>query len=91
MWSLKSSDFVCFAHSFSSLFSSSSSIFSFSSLSLPIDSFKYPLCVRDVGKALLTTAIWNDSLFLSSQDVMDYSLVVGIDEEKGELVVGIIG
>ncbi len=30
------------------------------------------------------------ALFLSNLNVMDYSLVVGIDEEKGELVVGIV-
>ena len=35
-------------------------------------------------------SIWNDSLFLSSLNVMDYSILVGIDEENGSLVVGII-
>ena len=34
--------------------------------------------------------MWNDTLFLSKLNVMDYSLLVGIDEEKHELVVGIV-
>ena len=53
--------------------------------------FMNPLCVRDKAKALLTTAIWNDTLFLSSLSVMDYSLVVGYDNKNNCLVVGIIG
>ena len=40
---------------------------------------------------MLTLAISHDSQFLSSNLVMDYSLLVGVDEEKKELVVGIIG
>jgi len=36
-------------------------------------------------------AITNDSKFLASQMVMDYSLLVGLDDESNELVVGIIG
>lgn len=36
-------------------------------------------------------AINNDVTFLASQSVMDYSLLVGLDETKSELVVGIIG
>jgi len=42
-------------------------------------------------KALLTMAIYNDTLFLSSLNVMDYSLLVGFDSSKNEIVVGIIG
>jgi 1-phosphatidylinositol-3-phosphate 5-kinase len=38
----------------------------------------------------LGLAIWNDSLFISSLNVMDYSILVGIDEENGTFVVGII-
>jgi hypothetical protein len=34
--------------------------------------------------------VWNDSLFLSSLNVMDYSLIVGLDD-SGQLIVGIIG
>ena len=35
-------------------------------------------------------SILNDTLFLSIINVLDYSILVGIDEEKMELVVGII-
>lgn len=36
-------------------------------------------------------AINNDVTFLASQSIMDYSLLVGLDESCQELVVGIIG
>jgi 1-phosphatidylinositol-3-phosphate 5-kinase len=41
-------------------------------------------------KTVLLTALTNDSKFLGTQKVMDYSLLVGFDEEKRELVVGVI-
>lgn len=53
--------------------------------------YSNPICVREESKATLGMTIWNDTLFLSSLNVMDYSLLVGVDEEKNELVVGIIG
>ena len=53
--------------------------------------FESPLCVDEHSKATITLAVWNDTLFLSSIFVMDYSLIVGIDESNGEFVVGIIG
>lgn len=49
-----------------------------------------PIFVGNKAKRLLERAVWNDTSFLASIDVMDYSLLVGIDEEKRELVVGII-
>uniref|UniRef100_T1E1T0 1-phosphatidylinositol-3-phosphate 5-kinase n=1 Tax=Cupiennius salei TaxID=6928 RepID=T1E1T0_CUPSA len=49
-----------------------------------------PLYIRPHCKTVLTLAISNDTQFLADQSVMDYSLLVGLDEEKGELVVGII-
>jgi 1-phosphatidylinositol-3-phosphate 5-kinase len=39
----------------------------------------------------LRGALYNDSKFLSDINVMDYSLVVGVDSQKNELVVGIVG
>ena len=36
-------------------------------------------------------ALYNDSKFLAELNVMDYSLVVGVDSVKNELVVGIVG
>jgi len=49
-----------------------------------------PLFIRPHSKAILSKAIYNDTEFLSTNMVMDYSLLVGIDEAKSELVVGII-
>ncbi|WWD18488.1 hypothetical protein CI109_102940 [Kwoniella shandongensis] len=52
--------------------------------------YKHPLYLRDHSKRILRTALFNDTLFLSNLNVMDYSLVVGVDSEKHELVVGIV-
>ncbi|KAH9626215.1 hypothetical protein KSS87_000094 [Heliosperma pusillum] len=49
-----------------------------------------PLFVGNKAKRLLERAVWNDTSFLASVDVMDYSLLVGVDDEKHELVLGII-
>ncbi|RVW77057.1 1-phosphatidylinositol-3-phosphate 5-kinase FAB1A [Vitis vinifera] len=49
-----------------------------------------PIFVGNKAKRLLERAVWNDTSFLASIDVMDYSLLVGVDEEKHELVLGII-
>lgn len=49
-----------------------------------------PIFVGNKAKRLLERAVWNDTSFLALVDVMDYSLLVGVDEEKHELVLGII-
>lgn len=49
-----------------------------------------PIFVGNKAKRLLERAVWNDTSFLASIDVMDYSLLVGVDEERHELVLGII-
>ncbi|KAI3912890.1 hypothetical protein MKW98_012832 [Papaver atlanticum] len=49
-----------------------------------------PIFLGNKAKRLLERAVWNDTSFLASIDVMDYSLLVGVDEEKNELVLGII-
>lgn len=49
-----------------------------------------PIFVGNKAKRLLERAVWNDTSFLASVDVMDYSLLVGLDEENHQLVVGII-
>lgn len=49
-----------------------------------------PIFVGNKAKRLLERAVWNDTAFLASIDVMDYSLLVGLDEENHELVLGII-
>ena len=52
--------------------------------------YESPLFVREHSKKLLRASVWNDTLFLSKQNVMDYSLMVAIDKDRRELVVGII-
>jgi 1-phosphatidylinositol-3-phosphate 5-kinase len=49
-----------------------------------------PLFAREHSKKLLRASVFNDTLFLARQDVMDYSLMVAVDEVRKELVVGII-
>lgn len=49
-----------------------------------------PLYVLPHSKVVLMAAIQNDTEFLSAQSVMDYSLLVGLDSENKELVLGII-
>eukprot|EP01018_Ginkgo_biloba_P039388 Gb_11903 [translate_table: standard] len=49
-----------------------------------------PVFVGNKAKHLLERAVWNDTAFLTSINVMDYSLLVGVDEDRRELVVGII-
>lgn len=53
--------------------------------------FQSPLFIRAHAKEILRSSLHNDTLFLSGHNVMDYSLLVGIDEERRELVVGIVG
>jgi len=49
-----------------------------------------PLFAREHSKKLLRASVWNDTLFLARQNVMDYSLMIAVDEDRKELVVGII-
>jgi hypothetical protein len=53
--------------------------------------YESPLFVRQVSKRVLRHSLWNDTLFLAKMNVMDYSLVIGIDEENSDLILGIIG
>lgn len=39
----------------------------------------------------LSDSLYNDTQFLVQIDVMDYSLLVGFDDEKNEIIVGIVG
>lgn len=52
--------------------------------------FGRPMPMHDRAKEVFHMSILNDTLFLSIINVLDYSILVGIDEEKMELVVGII-
>lgn len=49
-----------------------------------------PLYVGTKSKRILQRAVWNDTTFLNSINVMDYSLLVGVDTHRRELVCGII-
>jgi 1-phosphatidylinositol-3-phosphate 5-kinase len=49
------------------------------------------LVTREASKALISMCVYNDAHFLSKHNIMDYSLLVGVDETNQELVVGIIG
>lgn len=49
-----------------------------------------PLFVREHSKKLLRTCVYNDTLFLTKMNVMDYSLVIGMDVENKTIVAGII-
>jgi len=49
-----------------------------------------PIFVREHTKKLLKACVWNDTLFLSQQNVMDYSLMAGFDDTHREIIVGII-
>ncbi|KAK3341347.1 hypothetical protein B0T25DRAFT_338973 [Lasiosphaeria hispida] len=52
--------------------------------------YESPLFAREHSKRLLRSSVWNDTLFLARRDVMDYSLMIAVDDVKKELVVGII-
>lgn len=52
--------------------------------------YESPLFAREHSKKLLRASVWNDTLFLARQNVMDYSLMIAVDEKRKELVVGII-
>ncbi|SPO21186.1 probable FAB1 - phosphatidylinositol 3-phosphate 5-kinase [Ustilago trichophora] len=49
-----------------------------------------PIFIREHSKKLLRASLYNDSLFLADMNVMDYSLMVGVDRQSKQLVVGII-
>lgn len=49
------------------------------------------MSVHEQSKAILELAIENDTEFLSKCNIMDYSLLVGIDKDKHEMTVGIVG
>ncbi|KAL2467538.1 putative 1-phosphatidylinositol-3-phosphate 5-kinase FAB1D [Forsythia ovata] len=54
------------------------------------DMIDSPLYISKKSKRNLQRAVWNDTTFLQSINVMDYSLLVGVDTQRRELVCGII-
>lgn len=49
-----------------------------------------PMPLTDIANTIFQMSILNDTLFLSIINVLDYSILVGFDDENQELVVGII-
>lgn len=50
-----------------------------------------PFYLREHSKRIMRGALWNDSKFLAKLDIMDYSLLVAVDSENNDLIVGIVG
>lgn len=50
-----------------------------------------PFYLREHAKRILRGSLYSDTKFLEDINVMDYSLVVGVDSQKNELVTGIVG
>lgn len=59
--------------------------------SLQIVSWSKPLYILSHSKTVLREAINRDASFLEKNDVMDYSLLVGLNSDGKMLVLGIIG
>lgn len=54
-------------------------------------SWSKPLYILSHSKTILREAILRDASFLEKSDVMDYSLLVGLNSDDKLLVLGIIG
>ncbi|KAG0191355.1 hypothetical protein DFQ28_000368 [Apophysomyces sp. BC1034] len=54
-----------------------------------VDEYRMRLLVDEQSHALIEEAIQNDTDFLSQSNIMDYSLLVGVDDNKKEMSVGI--
>ncbi|KNC99530.1 uncharacterized protein SPPG_04921 [Spizellomyces punctatus DAOM BR117] len=52
--------------------------------------YKQLLRLHAHSKKIIAESVWNDTQFLSDANVMDYSLLVGVNDDKKELVVGIV-
>ncbi|CAG8515932.1 7915_t:CDS:2 [Funneliformis mosseae] len=52
--------------------------------------YKSRLLIHSHSKKILREAILNDTKFLADSNIMDYSLLVGVDGEKKELIAGIV-
>ena len=52
--------------------------------------YESPVFVKEHLKKLLRGSLFNDTSFLSAMDVMDYSLIIGIDDSSKKLYIGII-
>ncbi|KAI8993291.1 hypothetical protein BDB01DRAFT_775799 [Pilobolus umbonatus] len=55
-----------------------------------LNEYRTRLLVNEQSKAVLDLAIMSDTEFLAKCNIMDYSLLIGIDEERHEMTVGIV-
>jgi 1-phosphatidylinositol-3-phosphate 5-kinase len=49
-----------------------------------------PLCVQELAKQRLWVTVANDTKFLALSELMDYSVLVGVDAEHSRIICGII-
>lgn len=49
------------------------------------------MLIHSHSKKIIRESLLNDTEFLAGANIMDYSLLVGVDDERKELVVGIVG
>lgn len=56
----------------------------------PLSLSGYPLPLTEPAKRWINCSVHNDTHFLADCKVMDYSILVGIDEVSGGMVIGII-
>lgn len=52
--------------------------------------YESPVFVKENLKKLLRGSLFNDTSFLSAMEVMDYSLIIGINDTSNKLYIGII-
>lgn len=52
--------------------------------------YEKPLFVREHSKRTLRASLYNDTLFLTKMNIMDYSLVIGLDMDRKTIVAGVI-
>lgn len=52
--------------------------------------YESPVFVREHSKRMLRASLYNDTLFLTKMNVMDYSLVIGLSDDENVIVAGII-
>jgi hypothetical protein len=53
--------------------------------------YKTLLLLRSHSKKIIRESLLKDTEFLAGANIMDYSLLVGVNDERKELVVGIVG
>ncbi|KAI9026204.1 hypothetical protein DFJ74DRAFT_663537 [Hyaloraphidium curvatum] len=52
--------------------------------------YKEPFFLHPTDKSLLRASLQNDTLFFTKCNIMDYSLLVGVDHASSQLVVGVV-